>query len=128
MTDPREAHATALSQLTALDWIGVTLVVFPCLFCMQFPFVLAPIFAGLLADMGGPVPPLTTLVLQPWLAPTLAVVPLLVLAAGLLMRLSIGRRRLLIVVAFVVGASIAGLCLAGLYAPIFSLAGRITPA
>lgn len=117
--------ATGPGDLTALDWIAAVLTALGGLFCASFPFLAAPAFAEMFADFGGPLPAITRLGLTLWFPLVLAAIPFTVLAVALLRRVTLGRRRALIVASFVLTVAASGLCLYSMYAPIFALAGTI---
>ncbi len=115
-------------ELTALDWIAVVLSGLLALSLVTLPLAVAPAFAAMFRDFGGPLPAVTRLVLQPWLAPALSLAPVGLLAAALSRpHASLRERRVLIVAAFVLGLGAGAFCLCSLYAPIFALAGAIKP-
>lgn len=114
-----------LEELTALDWIAVVGVCAAALFCFQFPFLTAPHFAKMFADFGGELPDLTQLAMTTWFPLMLGLNPASIVFHALSGKHTLGRRRLLIVVAFVVGLIACGVCLVAMYAPVFAIAGRI---
>ncbi len=121
MKDPENP----LQHLTALDWIAVAGVGAGALFCFQFPFLIAPRFAKMFADFGGPLPDLTQLGMTIWFPLLLGLNPASVAIHALSGKHSLGKRRLLIVAAFLMALVASGLCLAAMYMPIFALAGKI---
>ena len=116
-----------MKELTALDWIAVVLVGVGALFCIGFPFLIAPAFAAMFADFGTreALPQLTRLGLTIWFPLMLGLNPASIAFYALSGHHTLGRRRLLIVVAFVLSLLASGLCLAAMYAPVFALAGKI---
>jgi hypothetical protein len=113
------------NALTALDWIGAFIVAGGVMFCVSFPWSIGAPFRAMFGQLGAPPSGLPGLVLSSWFAPVLGLVPAAMLSLGLLPRQPIGRRRALIVAAFVVAVLCAVLCLAGVYLPVFQLAGKI---
>jgi hypothetical protein len=115
-----------LRRLTALDGIAVFLTGLLAAFLVAFPFVVAPSFAGMFRDFGAAsLPVLTQLVLSRWfpvaLGASTAGGPVLASFAAI----PLAHRRRLLVAAFVFGTAAVGVCMAGLYEPIFELAGKI---
>ena len=114
------------ADFTVLDWVGLVLVLLPVSFLLTWPWLLAPAYRSMFSDFGGELPLLTQLVLSPWLTLAFAVVSLgLVGGAALLRGASIGNRRALAVVAFVVALVGVAMCFLGVYLPIFQLADAI---
>ena len=114
-------------ELTAGDWAAVVLTGLCVLFCLQFPFVVAPQFAKMFADFGNAeLPALTQLGLTTWFPLMLGLNPASVaFYAVATPTAGLQRRRFFLVVAFVMGLGAAGLCLVSVYLPVFSLAGNI---
>jgi hypothetical protein len=113
-------------RLTALDGIAVFLTGLLAAGLVAFPFAVGRSFERLFADFGATSPPaLTRLVLSVWFpcalgalvagGPVLACIPAVPL---------VYRRRVL-VAAFVLGCVSVGVCLVGLYLPVFALAEGI---
>ena len=109
--------------LTALDWIGALLAGALTAGLFGFPLVVVPTWRATLAELGGPIPGLTRLVLEAWFTPALGVV-----AVGLLVAAGTGgltRRRAAVVAAFMWAAACLAMALVALYLPFFQLAGNI---
>lgn len=114
------------SDLTALDWIAVAVVLFPSGFLFLFPVAVAPAFEQMFQDFGGELPTLTTLVLTRWVTPVLGLVPVTLAAAAILQpRWTLQRARLVTALAFVLALAGGAACFAALYLPIFALAGNV---
>jgi len=125
LTADRSSAADRLGAFTALDWIAVVVVALLGLGLMLAPLTVGAAFAAMFRDFGGTLPGITQLALSPAFP---AVAGLLVggpLAVALLAPLSLGRRRLLCLVGFLLGAVIAMLYVFAMYAPIFELSGSI---
>lgn len=114
-----------ISELSALDWIGVGLVGLGSLFCFLFPFLIAPAFKQMFADFGGELPDLTQLGLTVWFPLMLGLNPASVAFYAVAGPLTPGRRRVFIVLAFVLSLAACAVCLVAMYAPIFAMAGKI---
>jgi len=113
-------------HLTAVDGIAVFVTALLTAFLLAFPLWVAPAFEAMFRDFGAAsVPALTRLVLSRWLplglAATTAVGPVLACIPAI----PIAYRRGVLVAALVFGCAAVGVCLVGLYAPIFALAGAI---
>lgn len=123
MKDPENP----LSELTALDWIAVVGVGCGALFCFLFPFLIAPTFTKMFLDFGNAaeLPNITQLGMTTWFPLMLGLNPASVVFHALSGKHTLGRRRLLIVAAFVLALIACGICLVAMYAPIFALAGNI---
>jgi len=124
MTDDAATKAAA-GSFTILDWLGTIVAGGAVVALLVFPGF-AGHFEAMYRDFGdGALPLLTLMVLRPWVPPLLAVPPLVLLVLGLRPAPSLGRRRLLVVAAFVLASLLVALCVAGVYIPIFELAGDI---
>ncbi len=113
-------------QLTALDGIAAFLTAVLVALLVLVAFVVAPSFHGMFSEFGNvALPPLTRLVLSRWfplaLAASTAAGPVLAFVPAIPV---VWRRRVL-VAAFVFGFAALGVCLLGLYQPIFELTGKI---
>lgn len=122
MKDPRDP----IAELTVLDWVGVVLVGLGCLFCALFPFLVAPAFARMFAELkSAELPDITQLGLTVWFPLMLGLNPASIVFYALSGRLTLGRRRLFLVLAFLLSMAASGVLLYAMYAPIFQLAGNI---
>jgi hypothetical protein len=110
---------------TALDWIAVALTLMVAMGIVVLVVGIAPAFAGMYADFGAAdaLPALTRFVLSP-AAAALGLVPSALAGAGLRAR-PIAVRRGFVVVGFLVGLAMLGLCLVGLYMPIFAVTDAV---
>jgi hypothetical protein len=113
--------------MTTLDWIAVAMVgMMVAKLGLVIPFLLAPTFRAMFADLGGDLPWLTRGVVAGWLPVALATVPSALLVVGVAKRsLSVKVRRAALVAGFAAGAAAIALCLAGLYLPVLEMAGNI---
>ncbi len=112
-------------SLTAGDIIGLLLAALTVGGLVLFP-VVGSEFRSMYGGFGAELPMLTRLVVQPWCAPALALLPACGLAVALVPRLSLRDRRLSIVLAFIVGAATLGACVGAVYLPVFQLGGAIS--
>jgi len=97
------------------------------LFALVIPVLIAPVFRRLSEALGANGPPsFAGAVLQGWVPPTLGALPLVVLIYALAVPQSLGRRRLLLTLAFALTVVASGLLLFALYGTLFSAAGAIT--
>jgi len=116
---------TSLGRLSVLDWIGVVLVASSGLLSLVVPFTLGPIFRHLSESLGAP-PGSSPGLLQGWLPVTLGVAPLALVVWALGVRQSLGRRRLLLVVAFALTVLAGAVSLVAVYGALFRMAGAPT--
>jgi hypothetical protein len=125
--DPACAPEAVSQAFTILDWIGVVVTVLALLGTCVLSLN-AGVFGGMFKDLGTRgLPLLTRLVLRPWFGFLLALPSAAMVTVAVLrhQRSSLGRRRALVVVAFVLALLAAGVILVGLYQPIFSMAGAV---
>jgi hypothetical protein len=108
--------------LTELDWLSAAIASLGTMFCCLFALYIGPRFQKLFADFGGELPALTQLALMPWFPLLLGLIPALMIALSLAGKTSLGVRRGLIVGALFLSLSASGLCLYGIYSPIFAIA------
>lgn len=122
-----QGSVSSIRFFTVLDWIGVAVVCKTIIALASLPPYLAPRFKQMFAEFGETLPALTRWITSyPWLGPLVALVPESLVAAGLAAPpLSLGNRRWLLVVAFLVAGGALALFVFGLYMPIFELAGSI---
>jgi hypothetical protein len=82
-----------------------------------------PVFAKMFADYRQPVPGFTALCLQPWFPFALALVPFLVIAAGMIRRARLNVRAVLMACAITLTIVVApAVFIFAMYLPIFSIA------
>jgi hypothetical protein len=114
-------------SFTALDWIAVALSTLLVVALFAFPFTVARSFARMFADFGGALPLMTRLALTPWAAPALGLVAAspTAIAVALPAKGSLGLRRGLVVIGFLLGVAALAGAMYAMYAPIFELAGKI---
>jgi hypothetical protein len=116
-------------SFTALDWIAVSLSALVVVALFAFPFTVARSFARMFADFGGELPVVTRLALTPWAAPAMALVAAspTAIAVAVPAKGSLGLRRGLVVLGFLLAVAALALAMYAMYAPIFELAGKIKP-
>jgi hypothetical protein len=117
-----DSSDTSLSRLSLLDWIGVLVVATSGLFGMAVPLVIAPMFRQLGESLGVPASSLPTAVLQGWVPVLLGLLPLALLLYGLVVRQGVGRRRLFLVLAFLLTIVESVVFLFALYGTLFAAA------
>jgi hypothetical protein len=113
---------TSLARLSALDWIGVVIVASSGLVSLVVPLALAPMFRRLAESVGAP-PGSSGGLLQGWIPVALGLAPLALVGWALGVRQSLGRRRLLLVLAFALTVLAGAVSLIALYGALFSMAG-----
>jgi hypothetical protein len=128
---PREseimnARARSVPDFTILDWIGTVVAGLFGLGLLAFPLV-ARHFAAMFRDLGSSnhLAGLTSLVVSTWFPMLLGLVVVTGITAGVRNTLPLAKRRALIVGAFIFGAVGFGVCLVGLYLPIFAIADAV---
>ena len=117
----------SLSRFTLFDWIGVLLVSASGLFGLAFPLVVAPVFRRMGEQIGATPTGLGAVLLGGWVPVLLGVLPLGLLVVALAVRQGVGRRRLLLVLAFALTVVEAVVLLIGMYGLMFTVidaAGR----
>jgi type II secretory pathway component PulF len=112
-------------ELTGIDWFRMVIASLGVMFCCRFALSIGPRFQKLLADFGSELPALTRLVLVPWFPLLLGLIPALMVALALAGKPSLRVRRRLIVGALFLSLSASGLCVYGMFSPIFALAEAI---
>jgi MFS family permease len=112
---------------TVGDWIGTVIAGFAATGLLLFP-VVGRSFASMFRDFGdaNELPALTRLAISGWFPAALGITAVVGLGAGTRRSARLSRRRAFIVAAFIVGCVGIGLCLVGVYLPIFSIAGKVT--
>jgi hypothetical protein len=106
-----------------LDWLSLLVAGNTAVFLLGFSLVAGHRFGSMFDDFGGKVPFVTSLVVR-WYVPTAAGL----LVAGALvygLRGAPSRRRVTLAGAALAGLLAAAICVYGLYAPIWELAGKI---
>ena len=114
---------TSLARLSVLDWIGVLVVGVSGMFGLAVPLVVAPMFRRLSESLGATDASLASTVLQGWVPLALGLLPLVVLAAALLVPLPLMPRRVLLLLAFALTVVAGGVLLLALYGTLFAFAG-----
>jgi hypothetical protein len=104
-----------VNRLTVLDWIGVVYVVVNIIALFFFP------------KFGGPLPALTIIVLKPWFSILLGIFSTGIFSLQWIkpIKISLKRRRTVIVLSIITGSTAYAICIIGLYKPIFNIAGSI---
>jgi hypothetical protein len=121
-TDP-----TSLARMTVFDWVGVLLVASSGLFGLAFPLFVAPVFRKMTEQMGASPIGLGAVLLGGWLPVLVGALPLALVVLALGVRQGLGRRRLLLGLAFlltVVEALVLLIGMYGLYFTVIDSAGR----
>jgi hypothetical protein len=113
-------------QFTVLDWIGTVVAGSTGLGLLLFPFA-SRTFASMFRDFGpaANLPALTRLVISGWFPMLLGLVVIAGVVAGVRRAGSLSKRRAVLVGAFVLGGVSFGVCLVGLYLPIFAIANAV---
>ncbi len=116
-----------LEPFTVLDRIGTGITVFPVAALLFFHALAGRAFAQMFRDFGalGALPPLTALSISWWFPAVLGLAPLGALVRGVLAGTPVPERRTWIVGAFLMACVGLAVCTAGVYLPIFDLAGKI---
>ena len=120
------AHAEAAQRFTVLDWLGTVVAGFSAVGLLLFP-VAGRSFGSMFRDLGSGshLPTLTTLAISGWFPMLLGLLVGTGVVVGVRPTVPLARRRILIVGAFVLGGIGFGLCLVGVYLPIFAIAGAV---
>jgi hypothetical protein len=121
-TDP-----TSLARMTVFDWVGVLLVASSGLFGLAFPLFVAPVFRKMTEQMGASPIGLGAVLLGGWLPVLVGALPLALVVLALGVRQGLGRRRVLLGLAFVLTVVEALVLLIGMYGLYFNVidaAGR----
>ncbi len=113
-----------MKPLGLLDWVGVIAALVAASLVALFPI---QSFVTMFQDLGGPLPAVTRLVLQPWsrIALLLPTVAASAMVAGARARRTAWRPWL--VASIVMGFLAFGFCVVAMYLPIFQLADKIKP-
>ena len=113
-------------RFTVLDRLAVVMAGFNLLGLLLFP-IAGRSFAGMFEDLGSRanLPLLTRLATSTWFPLALALPVAASLVIGLQARRPLPRRRAWVVGAFVLGGLAFGLCVVGMYLPIFAIAGAL---
>lgn len=90
---------------------------------LALPLAVAPMFRRLSESVGAGAPGGFGSVLQGWLPFALGLAPLALVVYALAVRQSVARRRLFLVLAFMLTVLAGGVFLVALYATLFSMAG-----
>lgn len=116
----------ANGEFTTLDWIGTIVAGCAVAALAAFPYE-GRSFDAMFRDFGAreQLPLLTRLALTPWFPELLSLPAVVALVIGLRGSAPLKRRRLAVVTAFCLGVIGLGVCLAGVYEPIFDVAGKV---
>jgi hypothetical protein len=112
--------STSLQRLTVLDWLGVLLVGASGLLGIAFPLLVLPLFRRVTEQLAARPTGLAGAMLGGWLPTILGALPLGLLVVALAVRQGLGRRRLLLVLAFALTVIEAVVLLAGTYGLLFT--------
>jgi type II secretory pathway component PulF len=88
-------------------------------------FSAAPIFAKMFAEFGQDLPAFTALSLKPWFQILLALIPLVIVADGILRRATRRGRAVRMCLAIFLSLALPGVFLVGMYLPIFTISGAV---
>jgi hypothetical protein len=113
----------ALARLSLLDWIGVLMVGASGVGGLLFPLFVAPIFRRLSDALGGPTPSGAASFLQGWTPALLGLLPVALVVYALAVPQSLGRRRLVLVLAFALTIVESVVLLWGTYSALFNAMG-----
>jgi hypothetical protein len=115
-----------VNRLTVLDWIGIVYVVVNIIALFFFPKI-AFSFEKMFEDFGGPLPALTIIVLKPWFSILLGIFCTGIFSLQWIkpIKISLKRRRTVIVLSIITASTAYAICIIGLYKPIFNIAGSI---
>ena len=116
---------TSLGRLSVLDWIGAALVAISGLVSLALPLAVAPMFRRLSESLGAAPPAGLGSVLQGWIPFTIGLAPLALVVYALAVRQPIHRRRLLLVLAFILTVLAGAMFLVALYGTLFKMAGAV---
>ena len=119
-------HAEEEERFASFDWALALGAGAGAVGLFAFP-ILGSAFAGMFRDLGSEaqLPLLTRLAVSLWFPPLLGVLVAIATARGIRGALPLVRRRLWILGAMVFAGVSIGLCVIGVYMPIFTLAGNI---
>lgn len=118
-----ETRVETAATFGPIDWITTLVAGNTAVFLLGFSSVAGHRFGSMFDDFGGKVPFVTSLVVR-WYVPTAAGL----LVAALLvygLRGAPSRRRALLAGAAFAGLAASAICVYGLYAPVWELAGKI---
>ncbi|HZJ54053.1 MAG TPA: hypothetical protein VFD38_07935 [Myxococcaceae bacterium] len=104
----------------------MALVAVSGLLSLALPLVVAPMFRRLSESLGAAAPGGLGGALQGWFPLVLGLAPLALVAYALAVRQPLTRRRLVLVLAFVLTVLAGGMSLVAVYATLFSMAGAAT--
>jgi hypothetical protein len=120
---PTSGDPKSLSQLSVMDWIGVLMVGASGLGGLLFPLFVAPMFRRLSDALGGPAPSGAASFLQGWTPALLGLLPVALVVYALGVPQSLGRRRLVLVLAFALTIVESVVLLLGTYSALFNAMG-----
>jgi hypothetical protein len=114
---------TSLARLSVLDWIGVALVVLSALVTLAVPLLVAPMFRRLSESLGAAAPAVGGTALQGWIPLVVSLGPLALVVYAVAFPQPVMRRRLFLVLAFVLTILASAVLLIVFYGTLFSMAG-----
>jgi hypothetical protein len=114
----------SLAQLSLMDWIGVVVVVASGLGGVLFPVLVWPIVRQMSEALGTP-PSTGASLLRGWAPAIFGLPPLLLVGYALLVPQRLARRRIALVVAFVLTIVESAAFLIAMYATLFTAMGTV---
>jgi hypothetical protein len=118
---PAAPDSTSLTRLTVLDWVGILLVTASGAFGLAFPLLVAPVFRRMTEQLHATPSALGGVLLGGWLPLLLGALPLGLVGLAVGMPQTLGRRRVLLVLAFALTVLEAAVLLAGMYGLMFTV-------
>lgn len=113
-------------DFTVLDWVGTIMSAVGVIFLLSWPWTYGRAFSSMFADVGGPLPAITSIAIGGWIAPLVGIVAGALIVSGCFRKAaSLNRRRVSIVIGFVVAFGGVAFCLWATYLPIMDLAGAV---
>ncbi len=127
-TDFQERKKMDTQKISStIDRMWFVLAVFQALALLIFPFTIGPAFFEMFVCMGGQLPSLTLLVLNPYIIPSVGVISVVIFIFqwhGWAKEKRI-RQRMLMLLSISLGFSGFMLCVIGIYLPSFTMAGAV---
>ena len=119
-------ESKSVNKFTILDWIGIFYVVIHIIALFVIPKI-TPFFKEMYISFGEALPALTSVVITPWFSIILGIicVSIFSLQWHKSIKISINRRRAVIVLSFFISGAALSLCVVGFYLPIFDMAGAV---
>ena len=116
----------SLNEFTILDWIGFFYILVHISGLFYFSKV-AINFNEMYESFGKNLTTLTTIVLKPWFSTMLGIICLGIFSLQLInyIKISLKRRRAVVVISFIISSVFLAVCTIGAYQPIFRMAGGL---